>query len=504
MGKKSKRKQLEKTSTVHSSSSVNSKEIKDLDLDHVNDGLYSGTFRWTKNKVFQPLSTSLPPTFSLDVALNQSWETFLTSRQGSSENTNTSLTRIATQDAAFLDALSFPVTVASVIHSLNLCPIDKQKPNQDFHLIILGATIKAEQRIYHNSNYWQELRRYFPKIRTFHLWFTGPEIRECPENLEEEKDPSFQVHFVQGTAGDVLTQQQNPSFHPSNTLCIGYNPGFGNFIESGRHELLWSWLPDLRALALANIPTAFTCANDYADMNGEFSIHLNVVGSNFRLLPRQNPFSAASHLHAPGQRETSWSRANSFMYVVQGLDPTRAVVDINPIVNNQKLLHEHLDKDVLNNLVLEDVLGRRLIRGTIISKAQAAQYDHLMLLKERQNQEAEREEPQQQQNEAPRWPQKEFHIEEKIVWGSNVVLIGISPDERHCQVKCDVPDVRDEAEIEAKVGPDSVVVITTLQGRPLEIALPFQVQRTSYTTHFEDSVFILEFSRACPTSESQI
>ncbi|RHY30234.1 hypothetical protein DYB32_004482 [Aphanomyces invadans] len=45
---------------------------------------------------------------------------------------------------------------------------------------------------------------------------------------------------------------------------VGYNTGFGNFIESNRFDLLWSWLPDLMAIADSNIPTVFTCANDYA------------------------------------------------------------------------------------------------------------------------------------------------------------------------------------------------------------------------------------------------
>lgn len=155
-------------------------------------------------------------------------------------------------------------------------------------------------------------------------------------------------------------------------MLIGYNTGFGNFVDSGHFDLLFSWLPDLYAIADAGFPAIFTCANDYADMNGEFAVQSRIVGSKMLLLPKQNPFSMASHLHEEGKKDTAWSRGNSFLYAVRGYDSNRRMMlKAGDVISLQNRLDASLD------LHLQDSLGRHFYKGIVLSKEQAARYKAL-------------------------------------------------------------------------------------------------------------------------------
>lgn len=47
-----------------------------------------------------------------------------------------------------------------------------------------------------------------------------------------------------------------------------------------------------------------------------------VLKARYLVYPRKNPFAAVTTLHPPGQRETGWYAANSFLYVVTGAQST--------------------------------------------------------------------------------------------------------------------------------------------------------------------------------------
>jgi hypothetical protein len=330
--------------------------IQDLHLDPRGDGMYSGTFRWLETKQFPPLPQ---PSNTCDAALTNGWEGFLRSRSSESA----SYVEIAKNDPSCLDALSFPVTFLHVASTLKLLG----DSDTHHHVVVLGATRKAEQRVWLITDYWFEITYYFPS-KEITLWFVGPEAdADCPHRKPSQPTNLLAVHHVQGTFTDFVNHPEATGCTPHNTVLIGYNTGFGNFVESGKFDLLFSWLPDLYAITNAGFPAIFTCANDYADMNGEFAVQSRVLGAKMLLLPQQNPFSMASHLHEDGKKYTAWSRGNSFLYAVQGSDPARRVaLKSGDFVSLQNRLDASLD------LHIEDALGRHFYKGMVLSKEQAS------------------------------------------------------------------------------------------------------------------------------------
>ncbi|GAB9465049.1 hypothetical protein Gpo141_00002469 [Globisporangium polare] len=344
-------------------------ESQHLELDTRGDGMYSGTFRWLETKRFSVL-----PAFSatkLHRQLNQEdsgessasplakgWEGYLAARS----DAKTNLVAVASQDPSCLDALSFPITLLHVVQLLSLWG----KSDSERHILVIGASSKAEQRIWRITDYWYELAHFFPATNV-RLWFIGPEVQE-DNNQEKPNLPSnLSVRHFRGTFGAFQDSHASHDCTPENTVIVGFNTGFGNFVDSQYYGLLFSWLPDLYKIADSNIPAIFTCANDYADMNGEFAVQSRVVGAKMLLLPQQNAFSCASHLHEEGQRETAWSRGNSFLYATQGYDSSRRAQLAS---GDTVALLKRLDADL--DLHLQDSLGRHFFRGMVLSKEQAS------------------------------------------------------------------------------------------------------------------------------------
>lgn len=112
-----------------------------------NDGLMSGSFRWGKSKKLLPLP---PPPPAMPPVL-KGWPQYLAGRGGPD------LTQRAQTDPALLDALSFPMTLVWALSRLELVA---PKVESVFHIIVLGATVKAEEHILRNSNYFHELAHY--------------------------------------------------------------------------------------------------------------------------------------------------------------------------------------------------------------------------------------------------------------------------------------------------------------------------------------------------------
>uniref|UniRef100_K3X637 Mitochondrial splicing suppressor 51-like C-terminal domain-containing protein n=1 Tax=Globisporangium ultimum (strain ATCC 200006 / CBS 805.95 / DAOM BR144) TaxID=431595 RepID=K3X637_GLOUD len=343
---------------------VSSTYQQHLKLDARGDGMYSGTFRWLESKEFPALPSSSsqvaqqPPTVQrLAALLAKGWEGYLKARSDAAID----LVAVASTDPSCLDALSFPITFVHVAQHLSLC----SEEDEEKHILIIGASSKAEQRIWRITDYWSEIAHFFPSTNV-KLWFIGPEAQEdCPVKPHTLSNLSAN-HFC-GTFGTFQDSHTYQGCTPENTIIIGYNTGFGNFVDSNDHRLLFSWLPDLYKIADSKIPAIFTCANDYADTNGEFAVQSRIIGAKMLLLPRQNPFSCASHLHEEGQRDTAWSRGNSFIYAIQGVDSSRRV-QLTPgdVVTLQKRLDAELE------LHLQDALGRHFFRGMVLSKDQAS------------------------------------------------------------------------------------------------------------------------------------
>ncbi|KAF1323464.1 hypothetical protein FI667_g10580, partial [Globisporangium splendens] len=337
-----------------------------LKLDMRGDGMYSGTFRWLEFKKFTALpvlqsstnQVAQPPHAQrLTTSLVEGWEGYLKARSDAA----TDLVAVASTDPSCLDALSFPITFVHVARLLSLCSEKDDKK----HILATGASSKAEQRIWRITDYWNEIGHFFPST-SIKLWFIGPEAQEdCP--AKPHALPDLSASRFRGAFGTFQNSHAYQDCTPENTVIIGYNTGFGNFVDSNDHGLLFSWLPDLYQIADSKIPAIFTCANGCADMKGEFAVQSRVIGSKMLLLPQQNPFSCASHLHEEDQRDTAWSRGNSFMYAIQGVDSARRIqLASGGVATLQKRLDAELE------LHLQDALGRHFFRGMVLSKEQAS------------------------------------------------------------------------------------------------------------------------------------
>ncbi|KAG6611362.1 MYND finger family protein [Phytophthora cinnamomi] len=354
MGKKTRRQRLAEKPAPAASHAVAS-DAQHLKLDPRGDGMYSGTFRWLETKAFP----QLPPFPSRSVDLSGGWKEYLASRSCPSDHVDLVVT--ATYDPSMLDALSFPVTLLYAAQLLQLCA------GPELRVLVVGASQKAEQRVWRITNYWNELAAFFSKASVT-LFFIGPEVDERDADRRKDDLPeNLAVRHFRGTFGDFQASQAFSDCTPETSVIVGYNTGFGNFVDSHRHELLFSWLPDLFRIAESRIPAIFTCANDYADMNGEFAVQSRIVGAEMLLLPKQNPFSAASHFHEEGQRDTAWSRGSSFLYVVRGVDKTRrSEITSGDVVALQNRLDADLD------MHLQDSLGRHFYKGMVLTKEQAS------------------------------------------------------------------------------------------------------------------------------------
>ncbi|KAG1689308.1 hypothetical protein DVH05_002376 [Phytophthora capsici] len=356
MGKKSRR-AAGKPPVIKASDAASSHAVDPLHLklDPRGDGMYSGTFRWLESKVFP----QLPPFPSHSVDLSAGWKEFLASRSSPSDHVD--LVATATYDPSMLDALSFPITLLHVTQLLELCN------GSQLHVLVVGASQKAEQRVWRITNYWNEVAAFYAKAKVT-IFFIGPEVDERDaDRVKDDLPGNLTVRYFRGTFGDFQDSQFSSDYTRETSIIVGYNTGFGNFVDSHRHELLFSWLPDLYRIAESGIPAIFTCANDYADMNGEFAVQSRIVGAKMLLLPKQNPFSAASHFHEEDQRDTAWSRGSSFMYVVCGIDKSRRFEGDDGDI---KALQKRLDADL--DIHLQDKLGRHFYKGMVLTKDQAS------------------------------------------------------------------------------------------------------------------------------------
>jgi capsule polysaccharide modification protein KpsS len=56
---------------------------------------------------------------------------------------------------------------------------------------------------------------------------TGPEITAVNHLKQFNKKANFNVHFYKGPVGEFF-DETDKKFEVENTLCVGYNPGYGS------------------------------------------------------------------------------------------------------------------------------------------------------------------------------------------------------------------------------------------------------------------------------------
>ena len=133
MGKKSRRRR----------NTSNKEEPDGLELDQRGDGMYSGTFRWASSKTFPNLPS--PETkMNWTRLATGGWTTYLETRGGPP------LISLAQSDASLLDALSYPMTILSILQEIES---EWQSSGvKAVDLILIGASRKAEQRVLKETN----------------------------------------------------------------------------------------------------------------------------------------------------------------------------------------------------------------------------------------------------------------------------------------------------------------------------------------------------------------
>jgi len=192
-----------------------------------------------------------------------------------------------------IDALSFPLTVAYGIH---LAKFDECK---ELNVIIMGATEKAEQRIFIESDYYQEILVLLPNIERLNAYLVGPEISIGMHLQTVKKTDKFKGYFYKGKLMEFF-KEMGIGLNPKNTLLIGLNTGLGM-----KHAgLIMSWLKDLKFFIKKKYTMIFTSSNDYEDLAGETHIMTNILQANYVIQVAKNPFCGMTRYHLPGKEET--------------------------------------------------------------------------------------------------------------------------------------------------------------------------------------------------------
>lgn len=199
------------------------------------------------------------------------------------------------------------------------------------NIVIMGASGKVEERIFRRTNYYEEISNFYPDM-DLTLYFVGPELDEKAHGTTEEKNNRLRGKFFRGfthefleslvdkPTGDmasdnaqILTKLPVPE-----TICIGYNPGFG----SGYEPLLKSWCDDITLLANLGLIVIFTQANDFSDLKGEQRVMQVVFETKLKpiIQPTENPFKAVTRYtdRDPGPGKSVWCCANVHCYGFMG------------------------------------------------------------------------------------------------------------------------------------------------------------------------------------------
>ncbi|KAL1521167.1 hypothetical protein AB1Y20_022720 [Prymnesium parvum] len=263
-------------------------------LDAPTPGRCIGTLRWRGASPFPPL----PPYTSPTPPPLTGWREYAAHRLPPPPHS-----------APLLDGLSYPLTLAHAIGALRLSP---PSPGP-LHLLVVGASSTAEERLARDSNYWPELLHALPPHASLVLSFVGPEIEASypPRPLVAGR---LSARAYRGTLGELLRAE--PHLTAANTLLVGFNTGMG----SGLFPLMRSWLPDLLLVLSRRIVALFTCANDYSDLAGELLVWRTLLRARLALPPVENPFRAATVVREDSRAACEWSCSSCYYYAVCGAE----------------------------------------------------------------------------------------------------------------------------------------------------------------------------------------
>ena len=373
------------------------KTARSIDVTGLEGNYMTGVFRWRPSHPLRtlPLSSYVINSRYSSLDYNSGYIGFFASRCQQKEELD-ALLKYVHSDLCLVDSLSFPLSICFGLLSSKI--IEERMINREvLHLVCLGCTGKAEERVMRETNCFDEIVYAFPNIKHIHVYLVGPEMTVTEsditiplyasnhENIQKELLNKIQLerrrmkyHTFKGTSRDffkahssllpIATTTTTSSSSASNgggtdTVCIGFNCGFGNFdnLGSNRYDLFASWYADLSFLtAIQNMPCIFTCANDYSDLKGELAILLQCLGSQLVSLPTKSEYHCASTFvseesasssssSASSASQQDYSCGNSFLYVVQGNIASRRKHRKLPVYTNSNkytVLHTFISNHV--------------------------------------------------------------------------------------------------------------------------------------------------------------
>ncbi len=328
-----------------------SHDINAIDLDGQEGELMTGVFRWKKSHKLRSLPTS--PNFNTEkqrLDVSKGWMEYFTSRVETGGALG-ELVSFVQKDLAMIDCLSFPLSVLQALRTSGLSTASTEQRLSTLHIVCLGCSAKAEERVLRETCCFEELALGLQHhCSDIELYMVGPEMsctqKDIAQGNSSARTSSYlcpmRAHTFKGTAGTFFKEHKSllplpdsrvtDSATTVNTVCVGFNCGFGNYENPGltRYDLLMSWYSDLVfLLSFPLMPLIFTCANDYADLDGECYLHSHFLGSNFICLPQKNAFSCASTFvsdavaASQNNSPSDFSCGNSYWYAVQGTNAPR-------------------------------------------------------------------------------------------------------------------------------------------------------------------------------------
>jgi hypothetical protein len=120
-------------------------------------------------------------------------------------------------------------------------------------IVMMGATGKAEERLFVQANYFTELTSFYPATNfIFHI--VGLELSDERNGKSHKVNDKLKGTFYKNSVADFIQSYGLGNLPKDRTIFIGYNPGFG----SGYDLLLTSWCLDLVTLLNAGYPIIFT------------------------------------------------------------------------------------------------------------------------------------------------------------------------------------------------------------------------------------------------------
>ena len=157
---------------------------QEVDLEGDGDG-YSGTFRWKRTKKLQsmpavgpPVKTRLEAGSAYNLQHGQ-WMNYFVARS-TTDDAGLRLIAQVQQDLAMIDCLSTPLSIVFGLQKMGLLLAPDSTATtaarHNVHVVLMGASEKAEERILRETNMFNELAHAVGPCVHVHLYFVGPEV----------------------------------------------------------------------------------------------------------------------------------------------------------------------------------------------------------------------------------------------------------------------------------------------------------------------------------------